>query len=452
MAKFTGQRDARRNLEWLRDTILLSFARFSQSFAVTVYGTVIPYYLLSYGVEIWVLSLVLGLEYLVFAFLSPAATYLLDSTRTAVGRRTPYILVFGVVTPFLMGLSQSSLMREMLRIAIVYVALFNLSLFIYSMSFQGLVRDKLVSLYESFQRTAVRLSAVFGVLLGLFALVVASDVSEWKKVLTFGGLLWLVSSVVVSFLVTERKEYRTKLTEVERMALQDKLYAELRSTRLKNLFKASIDEICLALLFAILLTVEGFTLAAWTLDANNSHLAVLANLTYLVAYAFFAFLFPKFRRTRNARLNVSTREQGADEKRDRRLRSALKVSFPLLAAVNGSLYLFLNFAFRANAFALLITFLPITGIMWAVATLVRFLALIPGRAERELIYESAYLAGLKKQEVQTDHLASQRFALILFTTLLLIGLALTFAGLENIYALLSVLSFALSVLLIFKPY
>lgn len=453
MSKAPVRRDVRFGSEWVRDLTFIAFARFSQGYAVTAYTIVMSSYLLMAEINIPMLFAILALEYVFITFLTPFVSFLLDSTRTAIGRRTPYLLVFGVLAPFLMGLSQSALLREMIPLALLYIVLFNLLLFLYSLALHGFVRDKVVSVYENLQKTVIRWSNVAGMAAGIVSIVLSSDVVGWKAVITFAGLLWLVSSVLASLFVVERKEFRVKLSEVDRIALQETFYNSLRSLSLKRLITPSMEELCLATTLSILILIEASTVAAWHMRTDSvtppALLLLLNFATYVLAQHVGSTLL------RPSSLATAGKSGGGARGGTGLLKANMPGALPArilprFALINGVLYLVSYFLLRLNALPLVFVAVSVSGFLWGLGLGYKKWTVAPGRAERELFYDLfAFSQAPETGDAGTG--AKPRFALLLYIMLVLAGVALMFAKLDNLYALLSILSFGLSALCYLKP-
>ncbi|HOJ93855.1 MAG TPA: hypothetical protein PK390_01330, partial [Fervidobacterium nodosum] len=101
-------------------------------------------------------SVFLFSELIIFAF-----TYLYDITRSAIGRRTPYLIIFGILSSFNLTLIQKLSYISLFPLLMV-IALFNFWLFLYTLAFFGMVKDKIVYHFRNIMILHIKLWGIVG--------------------------------------------------------------------------------------------------------------------------------------------------------------------------------------------------------------------------------------------------------------------------------------------------
>ncbi|HOS52102.1 MAG TPA: hypothetical protein PLM21_04310, partial [Fervidobacterium sp.] len=205
--------ESRRKLDFenVRDIILLSFAVLGLSFIFPAYISTVPRILLINGFPNTLIALLISSELLFLFFLNPIFEYILDITRSAIGRRTPYIISFGVLTSFVLSLLEN-INHEHPNSAFILTLLVisaNFCLYLYSLALFGLIRDKS---NESNQTgwVMLRFQAKLWSFVGTVLSFIYCSRSSENSLLPAAGLVLLISSLLAAFFIVEDKKYKVK--------------------------------------------------------------------------------------------------------------------------------------------------------------------------------------------------------------------------------------------------
>jgi len=129
--------------EDVKDTVVLSFGFFGLGFFIPTYIYIMLSFLLKSSIPKWILLGSFYSELIIIAFLKDKILFLFEMTRTAIGRRTPYILVFGTISSFLLSTISNLLTVDKNLFSLVFLVItFNFSLFIYALSLLGMLEDR----------------------------------------------------------------------------------------------------------------------------------------------------------------------------------------------------------------------------------------------------------------------------------------------------------------------
>lgn len=214
MISVMTQKNKTFSFEQIRDTIVLSIGSFGLSFMLAVYSLTVPKLLIENHVPSTVINIFVFSELLFLAFFSPLFTYLFDITRTAIGRRTPYLIIFGIASAFLVTFIQKNLDGSLIS-ELSVILLFNFSLFLYTLSFFGLVLDKTTYQTKFLLPFHLLFSGFLGVVLSYLYMLNSENI-ELGIETPVSGFVFLLSAFGVSFFIIEDKKYKTKLLKTER--------------------------------------------------------------------------------------------------------------------------------------------------------------------------------------------------------------------------------------------
>jgi len=205
------------NFENVKDVVLLSFAVFGLSFIFPAYITTVPRILLLNGFPNTLITLLISSELLFLFFLNPVFEYILDITRSAIGRRTPYIITFGVLTSFVLSLLENLNQGypNSIPILILLVIAANFCLYLYSLALFGLIRDKSNGSDQTIW-IMLRFQAKLWSFVGTVLSFIYCSRSSEGALLPAAGLIFLVSSLFAAFFIVEDKKYKVKSTPFEK--------------------------------------------------------------------------------------------------------------------------------------------------------------------------------------------------------------------------------------------
>jgi len=152
-------------LNQIKDAVVLLFGFFGISFIIPAYIIAMLNLMSFPNLSKTILLAAFYSELLMFAILTPHIQILLEMTRTAIGRRTPYLLIFGTAAAFLLTAIANATVNERSIILIVTLTLlFNFSLYLYSLAFLGLVSDKKTYITWPFLESQSKFWSVIGIL------------------------------------------------------------------------------------------------------------------------------------------------------------------------------------------------------------------------------------------------------------------------------------------------
>lgn len=200
---------------YLFETIILSIGSWGLTFMLSVYSLTIPKIFISKNIWTSLINASVFSEYLFLPLFGYLFLHLFDITRTAVGRRTPYILFFGITTPFLLALTQKIAADKTITVIFLLIGS-NLSLMLYSLAFFGLLKDKSVYPVKNLLETFSLISSFIGTISG-YIYMMGSRL--YKEIYTgnetpIAGFIFIISVLLVAFLIVEDKKYKVRMTKV----------------------------------------------------------------------------------------------------------------------------------------------------------------------------------------------------------------------------------------------
>ncbi|WP_448375090.1 hypothetical protein [Fervidobacterium sp.] len=233
--------------EQFKDAVILLFGIFGLSFVIPAYIYVMLHFLSSSDLSKTLLLAIFYSELLIFAILTPHVNFLLEITRSAIGRRTPYLLTFGTLVAFLLTAIRNATVDERSITAIIVIILsFNFSMYFYSLTLLGLMNDRKTYVTEKFLESQWKFWSVIG--------IISSYLYSWKlctdgRTISHVSLLFLISVFAVSFLIIEDKKFKVKISPDEKSEIYEKYksqrkpkikFEKLRNADLKRLFSLII--------------------------------------------------------------------------------------------------------------------------------------------------------------------------------------------------------------------
>lgn len=389
----------------IKDIAILSIGSFGLSFMISVYSLTVPRLLVENHVPSTLLNVSIFSEILFFAVLSPFFIYVFDITRTAIGRRTPYLLMFGIASAFLVTFIQKNPDGSLVSV-LSFVILFNFSLFLYSLSFFGLVSDKTTYQTRFLLPLHLLFWGFFGVIVGYFYMLNSENI-ELGIETPVSGFVFLLSALAVSFFVIEDKKYKTKLSKTERGEY---------SFRLKNLLDLSDLE------------KEDF-INLLILGVVYSHEIFIVE--FLKSYPFKEVVIAQFVFVISVGLAYCT---CICSKKINEFSQRSRSMFLTILALIYFLYSFSN-----SVTILLLQFL--VGLLWGIVLPKTIGFIIPSRSERMLFYKESINDIFNKPKEE-----KLRLILLLFIILIVLGFLGDIIGMKNLNLLYSSISLAILLL------
>lgn len=240
--------------EDVKDTVVLSFGFFGLGFFIPTYIYIMLSFLLKSSIPKWILLGSFYSELIIIAFLKDKILFLFEMTRTAIGRRTPYILVFGTISSFLLSTISNLLTVDKNLFSLVFLVItFNFSLFIYALSLLGMLEDRKNYFNQRLLSIQPMLWSVLGALWSYGYSVRLLTTDSNSKIVSHVSLLFFFSVFAVAFLIVEDKKYKVKLSISEKTEIYDKLQAKKTPWKVLNKSPQQIlsDELAKVLLYQI---------------------------------------------------------------------------------------------------------------------------------------------------------------------------------------------------------
>ena|GEM_PF-606948 len=253
-------------LNQIKDAVVLLFGFFGISFIIPAYIIAMLNLMSFPNLSKTILLAAFYSELLMFAILTPHIQILLEMTRTAIGRRTPYLLIFGTAAAFLLTAIANATVNERSIILIVtLILLFNFSLYLYSLAFLGLVSDKKTYITWGFLESQSKFWSVIGILSSYFySLKLDSGIRIFSHV----GLVFLITVFAVSFFIIEDKKYKVKVPTSEKIEIYEK-YQRTKEVRRRLKKPKDFD---IKILFSLLLGYQFQFLLAIHITESEKYL------------------------------------------------------------------------------------------------------------------------------------------------------------------------------------
>lgn len=393
----------------IKDTVILATGSFGLSFMLSVYALTIPRLLIENHVPSALINIFVFSELLFFALFSPFFSYLFDITRTAIGRRTPYLITFGIASAFLVTFIQKNPDGSLMSVLSV-ILLFNFSLFLYSISFFGLALDKTTYQMKFLLPFHLIFSGFLGVILSYFYMMNSENI-ELGIETPVSGFIFLLSALAVSFFIIEDKKYKTKLSKTERREYNFKL---------KNLFNLSgfeKSDLIKLIILGIVYSHEIFI--AELLSSTSFRKIVFGQLLFVTAVglSYCLCIFSK---------KISEFSEKS--------RSVLLIVLSLL---------YFLYSFSSVSTILFLQFL--VGLLWGLIIPKVIGFIIPSRSERILFYKESFEESSNKPKEN-----NLRLALFEFIILSILGFITSIIGSRNVNLIYSLVALCLFILSLSK--
>ncbi len=375
----------------IKDIAILSIGSFGLSFMLSVYSLTIPRLLVENRVPSILLNISIFSEILFFAILSPLFTYLFDITRTAIGRRTPYLLMFGISSAFLVTFIQKNPHGSIMSVLSI-ILLFNFSLFLYSLSFFGLALDKVTYQTKFVLPFHLLFWGFFGVVVSYFYMLNSENIQLGIET-PVSGFVFLLSALAVSFFIIEDKKYKTKLSKTERNEYS------FRLKLLLNLHDLGKEDFTNLLIFGVVYSHEIFVVEFLSSYAFKN--VVVSQFIFIVAVglAYCMCLFSK------------------------RVTEFSEKSRPYILILLTLMYFLYSFSNIKTIFFLQF----LTGLSWGIILPKTIGFVIPSRSERVLFYKESF-----DENPNRLHERNLRSFMLLFIIMSVFGILTDILGARNL--------------------
>jgi len=377
------------DFENVRDVVLLSFAVFGLSFIFPAYISTVPRILIINGFPNTLITLLISSELLFLFFLNPVFEYVLDITRSAIGRRTPYIITFGVLTSFVLSLLENVNQGypNSISILTILVIAANFCLYLYSLALFGLIRDKSNGSDQTIW-IMLRFQAKLWSFVGTVLSFIYCSRSSENSLLPAAGLIFLVSSLFAAFFIVEDKKYKVKSTPFEKNErhFSYEVFKILKKRDLSN----TMQTVEISLVISLFYYLETFTVP-FTESSGLKYGVGTTFLTLQLIGVAIGYLIKLFAKKNLVSENVRSHDY-------------------YLLLLNATIYLLIYITFKSLAISYLLFF--VNGLLWGLFLSGRTGMMIPSKAERFIFYFS-------KEKRETVLIS---LFVIIFTTLLGAGL------------------------------
>ncbi|MGC8819840.1 MAG: hypothetical protein ACP5PP_01835 [Fervidobacterium sp.] len=395
--------------ENVKDIILLSFGSFGLCFMLSVYIVKISRIFVENNFALSVGIPTLFSEVLFLVIFAPFFAYMYGITRTKIGRRTPYLLTFGVLSSFFMALVEKIGVKSLFE-ATLSVLLLNFALFSYTLAFVGLLKDESTYYVKDILIFQVRLWGFIGTFLGFTYLIKYNYTGNEMIVASF---VFIISVIVVSLFVVEDKKYKVKMLKSE------KPESNYRLSMLFRHFVMTKKDVERALVFSLIAVQETFIIYFLKdFPFRHSVYALILFMAGTISY-YTIYIFSK-------------------KLRDTMTKSWLEIFSILLVALFYTLFYTLHQYKAINA---------IVGIQFIVGTLFgivieKYLGfVIPGRCEWFIIYSH-----LTENDTLKFDVKKLQFLLFSFILIIAFAVIFDFVGSKNVSLIYA--SFLISLLLL----
>ncbi|QIV79052.1 hypothetical protein [Fervidobacterium pennivorans] len=221
--------------EDIKDIVVLSFGFFGIGFFIPTYIYIMLNFLLKSSIPKSILLGSFYSELILIAFFKEKILFLFEMTRTAIGRRTPYILVFGTMSAFLLSTIYNLLTVDKNLFSLVFVVItFNFSLFIYALSLLGMLEDKKNYFNRMLLNLQPTLWSIIGAVWSYGYSVRLLTTDSNREIVSHASLLFFFSVFAVAFLIVEDKKYKVELSVSEKAEIYDKFQAKKISWKVLN--------------------------------------------------------------------------------------------------------------------------------------------------------------------------------------------------------------------------
>lgn len=403
----------RSRIIYAKDLFLILFGFSALHFVIAIFSVNVPSQLLERSRFPWAIVVFSFFEYVFLVHLTKFVGYVLEVTRSAIGRWTPYLFLFGILSALSFPLTAVSVVEELTIRKVLYLLLFNFAIFGYSLSLVGLANDKM-NFNEEKVRLLLSISALAGVLAGFVTSALGYGSS--KDVIVTGAILLLTSAIAVAFFVVEDKRFKVKLSPTEKLDIYNKYFGKRKKVSLEN-FKHTKVIARFSLVFSFFLIQEFYTAYVWHLKDISRAMAFISLTANFLLFISFYYLPKKWKFPR----------------------AIHQTHFPVLVSV---LMVISHFFFIQRAAVPLLLTLMSSSSLLGLYCQQAGLQFLPTRAERFTFY--LFWIGMEDREETIKKITG------VFLVMIAISILLSILSETHMYLLLSVLSLSIAIIDISK--
>lgn len=391
----------------VKNIVILSFGSFGLNFMLLIYILTTSRLLIERSVSITLSSLFLFSEIMIFAFAYPFFNYLYDITRSAIGRRTPYLIIFGILAALNLTLIQKLSYISIFSL-LMFIALFNFWLFLYTIAFFGMIKDKILYHFRNIMVLNVKLWGIVGSI-SAYLYMLNSDKVQLGVETPVGGFLFLISALTVAFFIVEDKKYKVPLSRAEKPSYN---YNVIDTFRFYNL---GVKDIKKAMLFSLIYIYEFFIL---NFLKDSSFKVISINLLVFLLGTILAYFISLF----SGNFGTIVREK----------------------KIQNSAIIILSIAYLVFNYANIKIISGIqffVGFLWGIILLNQLGYIIPGKSERFTIY----LMVVEDNPLKPDT-KKLEFFFLTFIFIIVLSSILDIVGVQNVSLVYSIILFSILIL------
>lgn len=405
--RVNGKENNKNFFENVKNIVILSFGSFGLNFMLLVYILTTSRLLIERSASVTLSSVFLFSELIIFAFTYPFFTYLYDITRSAIGRRTPYLIIFGILSSFNLTLIQKLSYISLFPLLMV-IALFNFWLFLYTLAFFGMVKDKIVYHFRNIMILHIKLWGIVGSITA-YLYMLNSDKVQLGIETPVGGFLFLISALTVAFFIVEDKKYKVPLSRSEKPSYNYNISDTFRfyNLEVKDIKKAIIMSLIYIYEFFILNFLKDFSFRVSSINLLVFFLGVI--------FAYFISLF-----------SDNFRKIVGEKKVQNLAIIILSIAYLVFNYANIKIILGLQF---------------FVGFLWGVILLSQLGYIVPGKSERFIIYSVVIEDDSLKPDTK-----KLKFFFLSFILIIVLSFILDIVGVQNASLVYSIILFSTLIL------
>ncbi|MGQ9856361.1 MAG: hypothetical protein ACUVQF_06460 [Fervidobacterium sp.] len=288
-----NKKERQLNSKTIKDMILLLLGAFGLGTMLPTYIYSVAYFLNLYPLPKTLLVAIFYSEILMFIFLRPHLTLLLELTRTAIGRRTPYLIVFGVLTAFLLTVVYSLLEIENSSSAVIFLFLilfFNFSAYVYTLALLGLFSDKRNYNYDDILKSQSKVWFIIGALLSYLYSI---NTYKQRETVSYPAMFFFLSAFAVAFLIVEDKKYKVKLSPTEKTQIYESVKRSFEKPHIEDFKNALFQDSKTVLAFLSVYAFQ-YLLPLYVFFKTQDIFASAFSLFYFFIGSIFGVIIKKF--------------------------------------------------------------------------------------------------------------------------------------------------------------
>lgn len=210
-----------------KNLLLLGFGFFGISLVWPLYNAYVPIFLKDFNLSSTVIGFIMTIDNLFAIIMLPLIGVMSDQTRTRLGRRMPYILIGAPLAAVTFGLIPLTRAIQLLWLMMLNIIFMNFFMALFRSPVIALMPDITPSEYRSQANGVINFMGGVGALLAYFAGKPLYD-KNYGLPFYVGGVILLLSQLLVVLFVKEDEKYKIKGTE---------------KMKFENIYKKTFDEL-----------------------------------------------------------------------------------------------------------------------------------------------------------------------------------------------------------------